>query len=231
MIKKGSADSSSFDFQTGETILIDKPLNWTSFKVIHNIRKVINVKKVGHAGTLDPKATGLLIVCTGKKTKEISKYQELSKVYTGVITLGQRTSTMDSEGEIIEEREIPEGVEDIMNRVKDSFVGEIEQIPPMYSAINFGGKKLYELARKGRTVVREPRKVTVTSFNISKLELPEVHFEIECSKGTYIRVIAEDFGNALGCGGYLSSLRRTAIGSYNVNDALEPKEFREIFEK
>lgn len=231
MIKKGSADSSSFDFQTGETILIDKPLNWTSFKVIHNIRKVINVKKVGHAGTLDPKATGLLIVCTGKKTKEISKYQELSKVYTGVITLGQRTSTMDSEGEIIEEREIPEGVEDIMNRVKDSFVGEIEQIPPMYSAINFGGKKLYELARKGRTVVREPRKVTVTSFNISKVELPEVHFEIECSKGTYIRVIAEDFGNALGCGGYLSSLRRTAIGSYNVNDALEPKEFREIFEK
>ena len=231
MIKKGSADSSSFDFQTGETILIDKPLNWTSFKVIHNIRKVINVKKVGHAGTLDPKATGLLIVCTGKKTKEISNYQELSKVYTGVITLGQRTSTMDSEGEIIEEREIPEGVEDIMNRVKDSFVGEIEQIPPMYSAINFGGKKLYELARKGRTVVREPRKVTVTSFNISKVELPEVHFEIECSKGTYIRVIAEDFGNALGCGGYLSSLRRTAIGSYNVNDALEPKEFREIFEK
>lgn len=231
MIKKGSADSSSFDFQTGETILIDKPLNWTSFKVIHNIRKVINVKKVGHAGTLDPKATGLLIVCTGKKTKEISKYQELSKVYTGVITLGQRTSTMDSEGEIIEEREIPEGVEEIMNRVKDSFVGEIEQIPPMYSAINFGGKKLYELARKGRTVVREPRKVTVTSFNISKVELPEVHFEIECSKGTYIRVIAEDFGNALGCGGYLSSLRRTAIGSYNVNDALEPKEFREIFEK
>lgn len=231
MIKKGSADSSSFDFQTGETILIDKPLNWTSFKVIHNIRKVINVKKVGHAGTLDPKATGLLIVCTGKKTKEISKYQELSKVYTGVITLGQRTSTMDSEGEIIEEREIPEGVEEIMNRVKDSFVGEIEQIPPMYSAINFGGKKLYELARRGRTVVREPRKVTVTSFNISKVELPEVHFEIECSKGTYIRVIAEDFGNALGCGGYLSSLRRTAIGSYNVNDALEPKEFKEIFEK
>ncbi|MHC1736514.1 MAG: tRNA pseudouridine(55) synthase TruB [Ignavibacteriaceae bacterium] len=231
MIKKGITDTSSFDFEAGEAILIDKPLNWTSFKVIHNIRKVINVKKVGHAGTLDPRATGLLIVCTGKKTKEISKYQNLSKVYTGIITLGQRTSTMDSEGEIIEERKIPVETEDLLSRVRDSFVGEIEQVPPMYSAINYGGKKLYELARKGHTVVREPRKVTVTSFHITKVDLPEVHFEIECSKGTYIRVIAEDFGNALGCGGYLSSLRRTAIGSYSVNDALEPKEFKEIFEK
>lgn len=231
MIKRGIAESSSFDFETGETILIDKPLNWTSFKVVHNIRKVINIKKVGHAGTLDPKATGLLIVCTGKKTKQISKYQELSKVYSGIITLGKRTSTMDSEGEIIEEFEIPAGTEDALERVRNSFIGEIDQVPPMYSAINYGGKKLYELARKGRTVVRESRKVTVSSFLITKVELPEVHFEIECSKGTYIRVIAEDFGNALGCGGYLSALRRTAIGSYSVEDALQPKEFKEIFEK
>jgi len=231
MIKKGFTDTSSCDFEAGETVLIDKPLNWTSFKVIHNIRKVINVKKVGHAGTLDPKATGLLIVCTGKRTKEISKYQDLSKVYTGIITLGKRTSTMDSEGEVVEEREVGEVTEESLNRIRDLFVGEIEQIPPMYSAINYGGQKLYELARKGRTVVREPRKVTIYSFLITKVELPEIHFEIECSKGTYIRVIAEDFGNKLSCGGYLSALRRTRIGGFNVDEAFEPREFEEIFTK
>ncbi|HPO55182.1 MAG TPA: tRNA pseudouridine(55) synthase TruB [Ignavibacteriaceae bacterium] len=229
MIKRGVTNLSSVDFESGETILIDKPLNWTSFKVIHSIRKVINVKKVGHAGTLDPKATGLLIVCTGKRTKEINKYQDLPKVYTGTITLGKRTSTMDSEGEVIEEKEVGDISEETLLQTRELFIGEIDQIPPMHSAVNYGGKKLYQLARKGRTVVREPRKITVYSFRITKIQLPEIQFEIECSKGTYIRVIAEDFGNKIGCGAYLSELRRTKIGIYSVEDALEPRVFSNLY--
>lgn len=228
MITKKTDSNLQFDFEKGESILFDKPINWSSFKAIHHIRKIIGVKKVGHAGTLDPKATGLLIVCTGKKTKEITKYQDLPKVYTGTFTLGKTTTTMDSEGEIITEQDCSFLNDDLIIEASKKFLGETDQIPPMYSAINYGGKKLYELARKGKTVVREPRKINISTFEIVKIELPEVHFKIQCSKGTYIRVIADDFGKLLRCGAYLSSLRRTMIGDYSVEDAFEPREFKDF---
>jgi tRNA pseudouridine55 synthase len=217
------------DFQSGEIILIDKPAFWSSFKVVHKVRQAIGVKKVGHAGTLDPFATGLLILCTGNKTKEITKYQDLKKTYTGVITLGKYSDSMDTETEI-NEYPIAEDLteEKIINTAKN-FIGEIEQIPPMYSAVKKAGKSLYAYARKGKTVEREPRKVTVYKFDIDKIQLPEIHFTIECSKGTYIRVIADDFGKALGTRAMLTSLRRTSIGDYCVKDALQVNEFVEKF--
>jgi tRNA pseudouridine55 synthase len=217
------------DFQSGEIILIDKPAFWSSFKVVHKVRQAIGVKKVGHAGTLDPFATGLLILCTGNKTKEITKYQDLKKTYTGVITLGKYSDSMDTETEI-NEYPIAEDLteEKIINTAKN-FIGEIEQIPPMYSAVKKAGKSLYAYARKGKTVEREPRKVTVYKFDIDKIQLPEIHFTIECSKGTYIRVIADDFGKALGTRAMLTSLRRTSIGDYCVEDALQVNEFTEKF--
>lgn len=229
MITKGTIDFSELDFQTGEVILIDKPFGWSSFKVIHNIRKSIGVKKVGHAGTLDPLATGLLIVCTGKKTKEITKYQDSEKTYTGTILLGKTSPSMDLETEITAERPTDHLSADTILNVRDEFLGEIEQIPPMYSAVKVGGKSLYKLARKGRTVEREPRTVKVSKFEI-KISLPEIFFEIKCSKGTYIRVIANDFGEKLGCGGLLSSLRRTGIGEYSANDAISVQGFVSLAE-
>ncbi len=217
------------DFQSGEVILIDKPAFWSSFKVVHKVRKAIGVRKVGHAGTLDPFATGLLILCTGNKTKEITKYQELKKTYTGVITLGKYSDSMDTETEM-KNFPITEGLtEEKILKVAEKFTGEIKQIPPMYSAVKKNGKSLYAYARKGKTVEREPRSVTVYKFEIEKISLPEIYFTIECSKGTYIRVIADDFGKALGTRAMLTSLRRTAIGDYNVYDAFEVNEFVEKF--
>lgn len=228
MITKATTDLSQIDFQSGEVLLIDKPIGWTSFKVVHVVRKLARVKKVGHAGTLDPRATGLLILCTGKKTKEITKYQETEKTYTGVITLGKSTASMDLETEVIEEKPVAGITEEIILGAKEEFTGEILQTPPMYSALKVGGKTLYNLARKGKTVKREPRKVTISKFEITKFDLPDISFEITCSKGTYIRVIADDLGRRLGCGGVLSSLRRTRIGDYSVNDALNIDEFEGI---
>ncbi len=224
MITKGTIDFSELDFQSGETILIDKPFGWSSFKVVHYVRKSANVKKVGHAGTLDPLATGLLIICTGKKTKEITNYQAREKEYTGTILLGKTSPSMDLETEIISEGSLENISDEMIYNVRNSFLGEISQVPPMYSAVKLGGKSLYKLARKGKTVVREPRNVTVSKFEI-KIALPEIHFEIKCSKGTYIRVIADDLGTKLGCGGLLSSLRRTKIGEYSVENAISVDDF------
>lgn len=224
MITKGTIDFADLDFQSGEVILIDKPSGWSSFKVIHNIRKSIGVKKVGHAGTLDPMATGLLIVCTGKKTKEITRYQALEKTYKGAILLGKTSPSMDLETEISSGKRADDLDKNDILRIKEEFTGEIYQIPPMYSAVKVGGKSLYKLARKGKTVDREPRRVFVSKFDI-EIALPEIFFEIKCSKGTYIRVIADDFGKKLGCGGLLSSLRRTEIGEYSVDNALSVDEF------
>ena len=226
MITKETTDFTELDFQAGEAILIDKPLNNTSFQAIYHIRKAINVKKVGHAGTLDPKATGLLIICTGKMTKAITSYQDEVKTYTGSFTLGKTTPSMDTETEFSESKPIDHITEEMIADIKDTFMGETLQLPPMYSAVKHKGKSLYKLARKGKTVEREPRKINITKFNV-EVKLPEVFFEIECSKGTYIRVIAHDFGEKLGCGAYLSSLRRTKIGNYNVDDALTIPEFVE----
>ena len=203
MVTKQTSDYSKLDFKTGEVLLIDKPHSWTSFKVVNKIRKAVNVRRVGHAGTLDPNATGLLILCTGKKTKEIYKYQDSNKTYSGIITLGLTSPSMDTETET-KAHTLPEKLdEEQINNARDQFIGEIAQIPPMYSALKVDGQKLYKLARKGKTVKREPRRVTIYSFDILKIDLPDIHFEISCSKGTYIRVIANDFGEKIGCGGIL----------------------------
>jgi tRNA pseudouridine55 synthase len=227
MITKKTIES-DFDFQAGEVLLMDKPRSWTSFKVISKIRNAINVKKVGHAGTLDPMATGLLIICTGKKTKEISHYQDLPKVYEGIITLGKSSLSMDTETEITEEKSFDHVTEEMILNEKEKLTGRITQIPPMYSALKFKGKPLYKLARRGREVLREPREVEVYEFSINKIALPDISFRIRCSRGTYIRVIANDLGNNLGSLGILSELRRTNIGEYSVEEALLPEDFINI---
>jgi len=217
------------DFQTGQAILIDKPIGWTSFKVVHKIRKAVKVKKVGHAGTLDPLATGLLIICMGKMTKSITEFQNLPKTYSGIITLGKKSESMDLETKPFEEKPVENISEEKIFEVRDKFLGEIFQTPPMYSAVKVKGKRLYKYARKGETVERKQRKVNVYEFEIKKIELPDVQFEIKCSKGTYVRVIANDFGDELGCGGLLSKLRRERIGEYDVKQALTVNEFENRF--
>ena len=229
MIIRETTDFEEIDFSEGEVILIDKPIGWSSFKVIRKIRQAINVKKVGHAGTLDPGATGLLIVATGKKTKSISEYQSLEKTYTGTITLGKTSPSMDNETEVTSVKPFSHISDEMIYKVRDEFLGTIKQIPPMYSAIKYKGKNLYHLARKGKEVKREPREVTISEFKIININLPDIDFEITCSKGTYIRVVANDLGDKLGCGGLLSSLRRTKIGNYSVVDAFTVEKFTEIF--
>lgn len=230
MITRQNSSFDEIDFSTGEAVLIDKPLKMSSFSVVYKVRKAVGVKKVGHAGTLDPMATGLLIICTGKKTKEITSFQDMEKTYTGIISLGKRTASMDSETEFEDEKGI-EGIteQDILN-AKTAFSGKISQLPPMYSAVKHKGKSLYKYARKGREIQREPREVEIYGFDITKIELPDVHFEIRCSKGTYIRVIADDFGAKLGCGGYLKELRRSKIGAYSVEDAFVIEDFVKMTE-
>lgn len=229
MITKQTKDLQHLDFLSGQVILIDKPVNWTSFDVVARVRRLIKVKKVGHAGTLDPLATGLLIICTGKKTKEISEYQAQNKKYTGIITLGKTSPSMDL-GTEVTETVLPDDLsEEKILVARNKFLGNIEQIPPMFSALKHNGKRLYKLARAGKVVEREPRQVEIYSFEIIKINLPDIHFEISCSKGTYIRVIANDLGKELGCGGILSSLRRTEIGSFNVEDAVDLNVFTSGF--
>ena len=225
MIKKRTNNLSDCDFYSGETVLLDKPLNWTSFDVVSKIRNAVGVKKVGHAGTLDPMATGLLIICTGKKTKEISSFQDLEKTYTGSILLGKRSRSMDLETELIGNEDLSSIKDEDIYDARDKFMGNILQVPPMFSAIKFKGKSLYNIARKGKTIELKPREVNVSKFEILEINKPYVKFEITCSKGTYIRSIANDLGEEIGCGGVLSSLRRTAIGNFFVNDALSIDEF------
>jgi tRNA pseudouridine55 synthase len=227
MINKKRIDFTGLDFHGGEEILIDKPFGWSSFKVVYQIRNAIGWLKIGHAGTLDPFATGLLILCTGRKTKSISEFQDLEKTYCGTITLGKSTASMDLETEILYEKPFDHITDDQINLLKEEFTGNIMQTPPMYSAIKQNGKNLYKLARQGKTVDRQPREINVSGFKITSIDLPEIHFEIKCSKGTYLRSIANDFGEKLGCGGVLSSLRRTKIGNYSVEDALSVEEFKE----
>jgi len=223
--------------QEGHVFLIDKPLDWTSFDVVNkirwNIRKAYDLKKikVGHAGTLDPKATGLLLVCTGKMTKSIDQLQAQEKTYTGTIKLGATTPTYDLESE--EDQTFPTAhlTEEIIHEATKQFIGEIEQFPPMHSAIKVDGKRLYELAREGQEIERKARKITIHDFKITKIELPFVDFECNCSKGTYIRSLAYDFGKAVNSGGYLSALRRTKIGDFDVinadNSSFEKSYFEE----
>ena len=218
-------------YKNGQVLLIDKPLTWTSFQVVNKlrweIRQRFNIKKikVGHAGTLDPLATGLLIICTGKQTKQIDTYQGQVKEYTGTFTLGATTPSYDLETEIDNTFSTAHITEELLHETTKQFVGEIQQKPPIFSAIKKDGKRLYELARKGETIEIKERTVTVSSFEITKIKLPEVEFRIICSKGTYIRSIAFDYGKALNSGGYLSALRRTKIGNFSVDDAFSVEEF------
>jgi tRNA pseudouridine55 synthase len=217
-------------FAEGKVLLIDKPLEWTSYDVIRKLRKIINIKKIGHAGTLDPLATGLLIVCTGKFTKKINEYMAQEKEYTGTITLGAVTPTYDRESEP-ENIQPLEGITDeLIKETTKIFTGEILQTPPIHSAIKQNGKPVYLLARKGVDVVLEPRKITIKEFEIINIDLPIISFKVICSTGTYIRSLANDFGAAIGCGGYLSKLRRTRIGNFKVEDAVTMEEFKQQFQ-
>ncbi|MBW7839805.1 MAG: tRNA pseudouridine(55) synthase TruB [Chitinophagaceae bacterium] len=216
-------------FEEGKVILIDKPLHWTSFDVVKKIRNVIKLRKIGHAGTLDPLATGLLILCTGKFTKKINDYMAKEKEYVGSFTLGATTPTYDLESDPVNFMSL-EGITEaqILHTTK-KFLGEIMQVPPSHSAVKQAGKPVYLKARKGEDVQLEPRRIIIKEFEISDIELPVVSFRVVCSTGTYIRSLAHDFGKALGCGAYLSGLRRTAIGALRVEEALDIEEFVERY--
>ena len=219
------------DYQAGQILLIDKPLNWTSFQVVNKlrwqIRQAFNIKKikVGHAGTLDPLATGLLVICTGKLTKQIDTFQGQIKEYTGTIILGGTTPSFDLETDINETFPIEHITEDLIYETTKQFIGEIEQFPPIFSALKKDGKRLYDYARAGEVVEIKSRKITIKEFEITKIEDNLVNFRVICSKGTYIRSLANDFGKALNSGGHLSVLRRTKIGDFNVENALSIEDF------
>lgn len=212
----------------GAVILVDKPKEWTSFDVVNKIKRTFGIKKVGHAGTLDPMATGLLIVCTAAKTKIIDTFIGLDKTYTGIIKLGESTASYDAETDVIERKPYDHVTEAQLRDATESFTGDIDQIPPMYSALKKNGKPLYKLARKGIEVRRESRRVTVHTFELTNVALPYVSFRISCSKGTYIRSVAHDMGVILGTGGHLQELRRTAIGSFAVDNAVTVDHLNEL---
>ncbi|CAM4236834.1 tRNA pseudouridine(55) synthase TruB [Zobellia nedashkovskayae] len=221
------------DFLDGQILLIDKPLGWSSFQAVNKLKWAIRTKfklkkfKIGHAGTLDPLATGLLIICSGKFTKRITELQGQAKEYTGTITLGGTTPSYDLETEV--DKTYPTGhiTEALLDETLPQFIGDIEQRPPVFSALKKDGKRLYEYAREGKEVEIKLRSVNVSIFEITEMKLPDVKFRIVCSKGTYIRSLAHDLGQALQSGGHLSELRRTKIGDYNVNNAIDPNVFAE----
>ena len=219
------------DFRNGQVLLIDKPLNWTSFQIVNKIRWLIKNKfaikkiKVGHAGTLDPLATGLLIICTGKMTKEISIFQNQTKKYTGTFLIGTTTPSFDLETKPNNTFAINHINEDLIINATKSFIGKIKQKPPIFSAIKKDGKRLYESARIGEDVVINDRDIEILSFNIPKINMPLIDFEVECSKGTYIRSLANDFGKKLNSGATLSKLRRTKIGEYSIDKSISIEDF------
>jgi tRNA pseudouridine55 synthase len=214
------------DYKNGHVLLIDKPLEWTSFQAVNKIRwhikQKFNIKKikVGHAGTLDPLATGLLIICTGKQTKNITEYQGQIKEYTGTFTIGATTPSYDLETEVNETFDTHHITNELIHNTTEQFIGTIQQRPPIFSALKKDGKRLYELARKGETIEIPTREITINEFEITNIELPKIAFRVVCSKGTYIRSLAFDFGKALNSGAHLSALRRTKIGEYAVENAV-----------
>jgi tRNA pseudouridine55 synthase len=226
------------DYLEGQILLIDKPLKWSSFQAVNKLKfglikelKLPKKFKIGHAGTLDPLASGLLIICTGKFTKRIEELQGQAKEYTGTITVGATTPSYDLETEINERFPTEHITEALIHDTLPQFIGEIDQKPPVFSAIKKDGKRLYESARAGIEVEIKTRKVTVSQFEITRIALPEIDFRIVCSKGTYIRSIAYDFGLALNSGGHLTALRRTKIGDYSVDNAVEPEAFIEALQQ
>ena len=223
-------------YEEGQVLLINKPLQWTSFDVIQKLRNILRIKKIGHAGTLDPLATGLLIICTGKFTKRINEFMAQEKEYTGTFTLGATTPTYDLESEPENYKPVDDISDTAIQEATKKFSGEILQVPPAHSAIKMGGTRVYELARQGIEVKMEPRKVTINEFVITAIDpvangLRVVHFKVVCTTGTYIRSLAKDFGDALGCGAFLSNLCRTRIGTFSNEDAMTPESFREKINK
>ena len=218
-------------FKNGQVLLVDKPLEWTSFQVVNKLRWQIKQRfklkkiKVGHAGTLDPLATGLLILCTGNETKNIDSYQAQIKEYTGIFTIGATTPSYDLETTIDKTFEISHINPSLIEETTKQFIGTIQQKPPIFSAIKYDGKRLYDLARKGETAEIKSREITIFEFEITKIEMPNLHFRAVCSKGTYIRSLAFDFGKALNSGAYLSALRRTKIGEFSVDNAFSVESF------
>ena len=220
------------DYQNGQVLLIDKPLNWTSFQTVNKIKYALINKvglpkkfKIGHAGTLDPLATGLLLICTGKFTKIISELQGQAKEYTGTIYIGATTPSYDLETEIDKNFSISHINDELIHETVNQFLGEINQKPPIYSAIKKDGVRLYEHARAGEVIEIESRKTTIYEFEITRIALPEIDFRVVCSKGTYIRSLAFDFGKALNSGAHLTGLRRTKIGDYQVENAIDVIQF------
>lgn len=226
------------EYQEGQVILIDKPLHWTSFQAVNKLKYTFINKaglpkkfKIGHAGTLDPLASGLLIVCTGKFTKSISEIQGQAKEYTGTFYIGATTPSYDLETEIDQTFPTSHINEDMIHQTVKQFLGEIDQVPPIFSAIKKDGKRLYEHARAGEEVEIQSRKTTIYEFEITRTALPEIDFRVKCSKGTYIRSLAFDFGKAMESGSHLTALRRTKIGDYNVENAVSPEKFVNQIEK
>jgi len=223
------------EFKSGQILLIDKPLTWSSFQAVNKvrwvIRKAFDIKKikVGHAGTLDPLATGLLVICTGKFTKRLSEFQGQIKEYTGEITLGGTTPSYDLESEVTETFPIDHITEELIHETTKQFIGDIQQMPPVFSALKKDGKRLYEYARNNEEVVIPPRQVNISEFEITKIDLPKLEFRVVCSKGTYIRSLAFDFGKAVQSGGHLSKLRRTKIGEFHTDNAICPIEFEKQY--
>lgn len=221
-------------FQEGQILLFDKPLNWTSFQVVNKVRWLIKKEfklkkiKVGHAGTLDPLASGLLIICTGKFTKQIDTYQGQEKEYSGTFTLGATTPSFDLETEINERFDISNLSEEKIRSATKQFIGDIQQQPPVFSALKKDGKRLYEFARSGEDVEVAFRTVHISAFEITRIALPEVDFGVQCSKGTYIRSLAQDFGKALDNGAHLSVLRRTKIGAFSIENAMSIEGFENL---
>ncbi len=211
--------------EKGKVILINKELRWTSFDVVKKIRNLLRIKKVGHAGTLDPLATGLLIICAGKMTKQINQFMDQEKEYTGTMVLGKTTPSVDLETEFDSEQSVEHITEQAVLQLTKKFTGQLMQIPPIFSAIKKNGSPLYLKARKGEEVKVEPRSVEAKEFEITSIQLPEVNFRLVCSKGFYVRSLVRDFGEALGAGAYLSKLERTRIGEFRIEDAQTINEF------
>ncbi len=216
MSKKELAD---FDFEAGEVLLLDKPLTWTSFDVVRKVKNTLRPRKIGHAGTLDPLATGLLILCTGKKTKEIDQIQAQDKEYEGTFRLGQTTPSFDLETPVDAEQPYAHLTEAQIGAAAATFLGKIEQVPPVFSAVKVAGKRAYELARQGQEAEIKPKTIEINTFEITRIALPDLDFRVVCSKGTYIRSLARDLGMALGCGAHLTRLVRTRIGEHRLADA------------
>ncbi len=229
MITNRTIRVDDLNFEKGEVILINKNLNLTSCAVVTKTKRIINFKKIGHAGTLDPKATGLLILCTGKETKSIPSIQSMNKEYEGKMFLGSTTPTMDTESE-------PEFINDISfideSKIKETtnqFIGEIDQVPPPFSAVRINGKRAYKLARKGKSFEIKSKKIKIESFTITEFNPPVAGFKVVCSKGTYIRKLIHDFGQTLGCGAYLLELKRTKIGDFSLKDAIDINMLEKLF--